>query len=80
MSNGCLVVTVSIMIERQEVHYSYTSSDSEQVSPTKKYIKQCEECAAEIAFKALTELYGTDVVPLQRVQSYHEPSGKNIQY
>ena len=77
MSNGFLVVTVSIRIEGQEVCYSYTS---EQVSSTKKNVKPCEENAAEIAYKALSELYETNVVPLQRVQSYHEPPGKNIMY
>ena len=76
-SNGFLTVTVSIRIEGQEVCYSYTSSyASEQVSSTKKNIKQCEEYAAEKAYKALTELYGADVMPLQRAQSYHESSGK----
>ena len=44
------------MIEGQEVQYSYTS---EQAMITKKHIKQCEENVAEIAFTALTELYGT---------------------
>ena len=79
MSNGFLVVTVSINIEGQEVTYSYASSyASEQVSSTKKNIKQCEEYAAEKAYKALFELYGTDVMPLQRVQSHHEPPGKNM--
>ena len=69
-----LVVTVSIMIEGQEVQYSYTS---EQVSSTKKYIKQCEENVAELAYTALTELYGTStsVMPPQRTQSYDEPPG-----
>ena len=69
-----LVVTVSIMIEGQEVQYSYTS---EQVSSTKKYIKQCEENVAEIAYTTLTELYGTStsVMPPQRTQSYDEPPG-----
>ena len=56
ISENGLVVTVSIMIEGQEVHYSYTS---EQAMITKKHIKQCEENVAEIAFTALTELYGT---------------------
>ena len=81
MSNGFLVVTVSINIGGQEVTYSYTSSyTDEQVRSTKKYIKQCEENTAEIAYKALTELYGTDVMPLQRIQSYPEPSGKSMQH
>ena len=55
-SEGGFVVTVSIMIEGQEVHYSYTS---EQAMSTKKYIKQCEEMVAEKAFTALNKLYGT---------------------
>ena len=55
--DGFVIVKVSIMIvERQEVQYSYTS---EQAISTKKYIKQCEENVAEIAFAALTEQYGT---------------------
>ena len=56
ISENGLVVTVCIMIEGQEVHYSYTS---EQAMITKKHIKQCEENVAEIAFTALTKLYGT---------------------
>ena len=52
ISENDLVVTVSIMIEGREVQYSYTS---EQAMITKKYIKQCEENVAEIAFTALTE-------------------------
>ena len=52
ISENGLVVTVSITIEGQEVHYSYTS---EQAMITKKHIKQCEENVAEIAFTALTE-------------------------
>ena len=69
--NGFVDVTVSIMIEGQDVCYSYTS---EQAMSTKKYIKQCEENAAELAFKALTELYGTCL------PSEHTPTqlGKNI--
>ena len=65
ISDNGFVVTVSIMIEGQEVHYSYTS---EQTMSTKKYIKQCEENAAELAFKALTELYGT-CVPSEHTQT-----------
>ena len=74
ISNGFLVVTVSIMIEGQEVHYSYTS---EQVSSAKKYIKECEENAAEIAYRALTELYGTSasVMSPQCTQRYDEQPG-----
>ena len=56
ISEGGFVVTVSIMIEGQEVHYSYTSK---QAMSTKKYIKQCEEIVAEKAFTALNKLYGT---------------------
>ena len=52
ISENGLVVTVSIMIEGQEVQYSYTS---EQAMITKKHIKQCKENVAEIAFTALTE-------------------------
>ena len=55
-SEGGFVVTVSIIIEGQEIHYSYTS---EQAMSTKKYTKQCEEMVAEIAFTALSKLYGT---------------------
>ena len=81
MSNSFLVVTVSINIGGQEVTYSYTSSyTSELVRSTKKYIKQCEENVAEIAYKVLTELYGTNMMPLQCIQSYPEPSGKNMQH
>ena len=74
ISNGCLVVTVSIIIEGQEVQYSYAS---EQVSSAKKHIKQCEENAAAIAYRALSELHGTStsVMSLQRTQHYDEKSG-----
>ena len=55
-SEDGFVVTVSIMIEGQEVHYSYASK---QAMSTRKYTKQCEENAAEIALTALSKLYGT---------------------
>ena len=73
-SDNYLVVTVSIMIEGQKVQYSYTS---EQMNSTKKFIKECEENAAEIAYSALTELYETSasVVPPQHTQSYDEQTG-----
>ena len=71
--NGFVIVTVSIMIEGQDVCYSYTS---EQAMSTKKYIKQCEENAAEIAFTKLTELYGTCISNMSQ-QCTHEQSGKN---
>ena len=67
------VVTVSIVIEGQEVPYSYTS---QQALSTKKDIKQCEENAAAIAFKALTELYGTCASNIPPQQTTHEQSGK----
>ena len=70
ISENGLVVTVSIMIEGQEVHYSYTS---QQPMITKKHIKQCEENVAEIA---LTELYGTNITQPQHTQSCDEQSGK----
>ena len=72
ISENCIVVTVSITIEGQEIHCSYTS---EQAVFTKKYIKQCEENAAEIAFTKLTRLYGICIssTPPQRT---HEQSGK----
>ena len=57
--NGFLVITVTITIEGKEVDYFYTSEQG--MSPTKNYIKRCEERAAEIAFTSLTELYGTGV-------------------
>ena len=73
-SEDDMVITVSITIEGQEVHYPYTS---EQTMSTKKYIKQCEENAAEIAFTELTKLYGTCIsnTPPQRT---HEQSGKQL--
>ena len=72
--NGFVVVTVSLMIEGKEIPYSYTS---EQAMSTKKYIKQYEENAAEIALKNLTELNlsGT-CTPTQRIKSCDEQSGK----
>ena len=77
ISENSFVVTVSITIEGRDVCYSYTS---EQAMSTNKYIKQCEENAAEIAFTALTELYGTCMpkTPPQRGQSYDQQSGNNI--
>jgi len=73
--NDFVVTTVSIRIEGQEVHYSYTS---EEAVYTKKHIKQCEKSAAEIALIALTKLYGTSIpkIPPQCTQSYDEQSGK----
>ena len=73
-SENHLVVTVSTIIKEKEVKYSYTSK---QVSSTKKYIKQCEESAAEKAYTALTELYGTStsVMPPQHIQHYDERPG-----
>ena len=58
-------IVVSITIEGQEVCYHYTS---EHTMSTRNYIKQCEENVAEIAFKALTKLYGT-CIPLEHTQS-----------
>ena len=49
-----LVATVCVMIEGQEICYSYTNEQT--MLTTKKYIKQA---VAEISFNALTELYGT---------------------
>ena len=73
-SEDHFVVTVSIMIGGQDVCYSYTS---EQAMLTKKDIKQCEEYVAEIAFTALTKLYGTCLSSTspQRTQSCDENSG-----
>ena len=77
MPNGFLRVTVSIEIEGQKVCYSYSSLRSmEEVKSLKMHIERCEEIAAAKAYKALAELYCTDVMPLQRVQSYHKPSSK----
>ena len=73
ISENGLVITVSIMTEAQEVHYSYTS---EQAMITKKHIKQCEENVAEIAFTALTELYGTNRTQPQPNQCCDEQPGK----
>ena len=72
ISENGLVITVSIMIEGQKVHYSYTS---EQAMLMKKHIKQCEENVAEIAFTVLTELYGINRAQPQRTQSCDEQSG-----
>ena len=56
--NGLVVITISIMVDGQEVHYSYTS---EEAQSTKKYIKQCEENAAEIVFTTLNGRYGSTI-------------------
>ena len=66
-------IVVSITIEGQEVCYRYTS---EHTMSTRNYIKQCEENAAEKAFKALTELYGTCTSNIPAQQTTHEQSGK----
>ena len=73
-SEDGFVVTVSIMIEGQEVHYSYTS---EQAMSTKKYTKQCEEIVAEIAFTALNNQNGTTVSGAP-IQNYDLPSGNIV--
>ena len=62
------------MIEGQEVHYSYAS---EQAMSTRKYTKQCEENAAEIALTALSNRYGTTVTGTS-IQSYDIPSGNIV--
>ena len=71
ISEDGFVVTVSIMIEGQEVHYSYASK---QAMSTRKYTKQCEENAAEIALTALSNWYGTTVTGTS-IQNYDIPSG-----
>ena len=73
-SEDGFVVTVSIMIEGQEVHYSYTS---EQAMSTKKYTKQCEEIVAEKAFTALNNQNGTTVSGVP-IQTYDIPSGNIV--
>ena len=77
MSENGIVVTVSITIEGHDVCYPYMTSEQAAI-PTKKHIKHCEEKAAEIAFKALSELYGTctSTMPPHQIQSSDEQSGK----
>ena len=77
ISEDGFVVTVSIMIEGQEVQYSYTS---EQAMSTRKYTKQCEEMVAEKAFTALSKLYGTYISSTlpQSTASCDEQSGSYI--
>ena len=68
------------MIEEQDICYTCTSK---QAMPAKKHIiKQCEENAAEIAFKALSELYGTctSTMSSQQIKSSDEQSGKAAIY
>ena len=74
ISEDGFVVTVSIMIAGQEVHYSYTS---EQAMSTRKYTKQCEEIVAEKAFTALNNQNGTTVSGVP-IQTYDIPSGNIV--
>ena len=69
--NGLVVITISITIEEQEVQYCYTS---EEAQSTKKYIKQCEENAAEIVFTTLNDRYRT-TIPGTPIKS-DKPSGE----
>ncbi|XP_065884484.1 uncharacterized protein [Dysidea avara] len=66
--NGSTVTTACVVIEGNAVRYSHQSSE---VVLTKKLRKECEECAAEKAYLALTELYRTDLSrpELQKSQS-----------
>ena len=70
--NGLVVVTISIMIDGQEVHYSYTS---EEAQSTMKCVKQCEENAAEMVFTTLSDRYGSTIAGTP-IQSSDRPSGK----
>ena len=62
---GIITTTVCIRIEGKIIQYSYQYSEI-VLTLTKKLRKECEECAAEIAYSALTKLY--------RAQSYQESS------
>ncbi|XP_065885155.1 uncharacterized protein [Dysidea avara] len=62
---GIITTTVCIRIEGKVIQYSYQYSKI-VLTLTKKLRKECEECAAEIAYSALTKLYGA--------QSYQESS------
>ena len=76
--SGSTVTTVSIVIEGSMVKHSHQSSE---VVSTKKLRKECEECVAEKAYLALTELYGVSHSrpELQKSQSCQQP-GKNYKY
>jgi len=71
--DGVVVTTVSIRIEGQEVHYSYTS---EEAGYTKKHIKQCEESVAKVALISLTKLYGTSIPKISPQLIDDEQPGK----
>ena len=73
---GSSVTTVSIVIEGNIVQHSHQSSETVL---TKKLRKECEECAAQKAYSALTELYKVNHLrpELQKSQSCQKSGEKS---